>query len=73
MADTTRIEGLEFKCAYLERTTQELSDVIHRQQQELARALARIDDLARRIEALDMATEGTGGPPDPRAEIPPHY
>jgi uncharacterized coiled-coil protein SlyX len=73
MADTSRIEALEFKCAYLERTTQELSDVVHRQQQALDRALARIDDLARQVEALDMATEGAGGPPDPRAEVPPHY
>ena len=73
MSETPRIEALEFKCAFLERATQELSDVIHRQQQELSRALVRIEDLARQIEALEMAVEGSGGPPDPRAEIPPHY
>ncbi len=73
MDDSSRIEALEFKCAYLERSTQELSDVLARQQQELDRACARIEDLAQQIEALNMALEGPGAPPDPRAEIPPHY
>ncbi|MBW7929814.1 MAG: SlyX family protein [Gammaproteobacteria bacterium] len=73
MDDPSRIEALEFKCAYLERSAQELSDVLARQQQELDRARARIEDLARQLEALDMVAGGTGGPPDPRSEIPPHY
>lgn len=73
MDDASRIEALEFKCAYLERAHQELSDVLARQQQELDRARARIEDLARQIEGLEVAVEGAGGPPDPRAEVPPHY
>ncbi len=68
-----RIETLEFKCAFLERSIQELSDVLARQQQELEQARARIEDLARQLAALDAAMDGTGGPPDPRAEVPPHY
>ncbi|MFO1354674.1 MAG: SlyX family protein [Gammaproteobacteria bacterium] len=73
MNDSSRIEALEIKCAFLERTTQELSDVLARQQQELDRARARIEDLARQIQAIDLAVEGTGAPPDPRTEVPPHY
>ena len=72
MSDTPRIEALEFKCAYLERATQELSDVIHRQQQELDKALARIDELARQIEALEMTAENAV-PMDARTETPPHF
>lgn len=72
MSTTPPIEALEIKCAYLERATQELSDVLHRQQQELDKALARIDDLARQIEALETAADGAE-PMNPRAEIPPHY
>lgn len=73
MDDPSRIEALEFKCAYLERTTQELSDVLARQQRELDHARSRLEDLARQLEALDAAVGGTGGPPDPRSEVPPHY
>lgn len=73
MDTSPRIEALEFKCVFLERTTQELSDVLARQQQELDRARARIENLARQIQAIDLAVEGTGAPPDPRTEVPPHY
>lgn len=73
MDASSRIEALEFKCAFLERSTQELSDVLARQQLELQQARARIDDLARQLEALDAAMEDAGGPTGPRVEVPPHY
>lgn len=73
MNDTSRIEALEFKCAYLERSTQELSDVLARQQKDLDQALLRIRELARQLAALDMAVAGAGAPSDPASEIPPHY
>ncbi len=73
MNDVSRLEALEIKCAHLERAVQELSDVLHRQQQELDRVLERNQDLARQIETLEMSLSGAGTPADPRAEIPPHY
>lgn len=63
-----RIEALEFKVAHLERTTQELSDVIYRQQQQID-ALASVNrQLLDQLESL----EAKGADPD-RVEIPPHY
>jgi SlyX protein len=70
MIDNDRLEALESKCAHLERAVQELSDVVYRQQQQLDRALARNQELARQIESLETAAEAAGGP---RSEIPPHY
>lgn len=72
MSDTSRLETLEIKCAHLERAVQELSDVLHRQQQALDRLAGRNEDLARQLEALEMAADGSARS-DPRAEIPPHY
>jgi len=70
MPDNTRLEVLEIKCAHLERSVQELSDVVYRQQQQLDRVLARNQALASQIEALETSAEAVGGP---RTEIPPHY
>lgn len=70
MPDNTRLEVLEIKCAHLERSVQELSDVVYRQQQQLDRVLARNQALASQIEALETSAEAAGGP---RTEIPPHY
>ena len=67
-ATDDRIEALEFKVAHLERTTQELSDVIYRQQQQID-ALASVNrQLLGQLESL----EAKGADPD-RVEIPPHY
>jgi uncharacterized coiled-coil protein SlyX len=64
----TRIEALEFKVAHLERTAQELSDVIYRQQQQIDGLLTLNRQLASQLEDLDGKTA------DPnRVEIPPHY
>lgn len=73
MTDTRRIEELEVKCAFLESATQELSDVLHSQQRQLDEALRRLEDLRRQLEGLETAVEGGQAPPNPRAEIPPHY
>jgi SlyX protein len=70
MMENERLDALEIKCAHLERSVQELSDVVYRQQQQLDRVLQRNQDLAAQIEALEAATDG---PANPRAEIPPHY
>jgi len=64
----TRLESLEIKVAHLERTTQELSDVIYRQQQQIDTMLNLNRQLASQLETLE-AKSGDAGP----VEIPPHY
>jgi len=74
MLDNDRLEALESKCAHLERAVQELSDVVYRQQQQLDRALARNQELARQLGALEAGGEAVGEAAiGPRSEIPPHY
>jgi len=63
-----RIEALEFKIAHLERTTQELSDVLYAQQRQLDEALSLNRQLLRQLEALE-ARSGEAS----RIEVPPHY
>lgn len=63
-----RIEALEFKVAHLERTAQELSDVLYDQQRRLDEALALNRQLLSQLENLEARSA------DPnRIEIPPHY
>jgi SlyX protein len=65
----TRFEALEMKLAYLERSNQELGDVIYRQQQELDALRARVERL------VDQVRAAADGPSDfaPANEKPPHY
>ena len=63
-----RVESLEFKVAHLERSLQELSDVLYRQQRELDLLAHRNQRLVEQLEQL----EDRGGDPT-RVEIPPHY
>jgi SlyX protein len=63
-----RIEALEFKVAHLERTYQELSDVLYAQQRQLDELLNLNRQLMSQLESLDERSA------DPnRVEIPPHY
>jgi uncharacterized coiled-coil protein SlyX len=63
------IERIETKIAFLESANVELSDVVYRQQQEIAALRARLDALAQRMEAAQVPyTPGT-----PEEERPPHY
>jgi SlyX protein len=66
MNDDT-VERIELKIAYLERANSELSDVLYRQQQEIAALDARLAALASQIELLKQP------PPAPIDERPPHY
>ena len=63
------VERIELKIAYLERANLELSDVVYRQQRELAVLTARLSAALDRIEALQQ--------PQPQytqeEEKPPHY
>ena len=61
------IERIELKIAFLERANTELSDVVYRQQQEIAALDERLATLASAIESLKEAPEA------PVEERPPHY
>lgn len=63
------IERLESKLAYLERGTQELGDVVYRQQQELDALKARLERLVQRLEAAEERSRDY----PPQEEKPPHY
>jgi SlyX protein len=65
---TDRVDALEFKVAHLERALQELSDVLYRQQREIAALRDRNQELLEQVQQL----EDRGGDPN-RVEIPPHY
>ncbi len=63
------IERIEIKIAFLESANVELSDVVYRQQQEIAALRARLAALTQRLEAAQ--TPDT--PRSPEEERPPHY
>jgi SlyX protein len=63
-----RLEALEFKIAHLERTTQELSDVLYAQQRQLDELLSVNRQLLRQLETLEARSADAT-----RLEIPPHY
>lgn len=68
MTDSRRVEAIEIKLVHLERSLQELSDVVYRQQREIESALEFNRQLRRQVEDLE------GRSADPGAiEIPPHY
>ncbi len=67
--DPERLERLELKIAYLERANTELSDVVYRQQREIADLEQRVATLKERFEALkSQPTQYTA-----EEEKPPHY
>jgi SlyX protein len=69
MTESARLVDLEIRIAHLERSVQELSDVLIRQQKELDRTVERNQILADRLAALQDA----GETPMASAERPPHY
>lgn len=64
-----RFEELELKLAYLERSNQELGEVVYRQQQELDALKARIERLAERLQAVAERPQDYSA----EDEKPPHY
>ena len=63
------IERLELKLAFLERSNQELSDVVYRQQQQIDALRLQLQTLLGQMEAL--REEPTRYPAE--QERPPHY
>jgi SlyX protein len=66
MNDET-LERLELKIAFLEKANTDLSDVVYRQQREIAELQQRVADLRERIETLKVE------PFSSQDEVPPHY
>ncbi len=69
MSDTERIEALEIKIAFLERSLQELGTTVMEQQRQISALIQRHRDLLRQIEQVSQE----GAPPGERFEKPPHY
>lgn len=69
MSDADRLERLETRLAFHERSLQELGDVVYRQERVIERLEAGIKMLTERIAELAEALPETS-PDDPR---PPHY
>ena len=67
--NSEEIERIETKIAFLENANVELSDVVYRQQQEIASLRARLDALAQRLEVAQTPYT----PRTPEDERPPHY
>jgi SlyX protein len=63
-----RLEALEIKIAHLERTTQELSDVLYAQQRQLDEVLGLNRQLVQQLENLEARSADAS-----QVEIPPHY
>jgi uncharacterized coiled-coil protein SlyX len=68
MDATNRIEALEFKVAHLERSLQQLSDVLYRQQREIDGMLELNRQLRSQLEQLEARGADANS-----VEIPPHY
>lgn len=65
-----RIEQLEFKLAFLEEATAQLSDVVYAQRQQLEALREQLAGLLSRVEA---AQAQAAAPYTPEDEKPPHY
>jgi uncharacterized coiled-coil protein SlyX len=63
------LERLEVKLAFLERAANELSDVVYRQQQDIAALNERLTALAGRFDAFKSADRAYTA----EEERPPHY
>ena len=65
MSEAERIEALEFRCAYLEKTMQDLSDELYRHQQLLLDTQKLSESLGRQLALLESRMIG---PDDAEAE-----
>jgi uncharacterized coiled-coil protein SlyX len=63
------VEQIEFKIAFLERANQELSDVVFRQQSEIAALAERLRVVSEQVDGF----KAKGTPYTEAEERPPHY
>jgi uncharacterized coiled-coil protein SlyX len=67
--DHDTIERLEIKVAFLERATNELSDVVYQQQKDIVALNEQLTALASRFDAFKSAEPAYSA----EQERPPHY
>jgi len=60
MTDENRFESVEIKIAHLEQAVQELSDVLHRQQQQIDRLSATSQQLMQQLAVVDARMNPEG-------------
>jgi SlyX protein len=66
-----RLEELESRLAFQEDLIESLNEVVARQDRDLARLLAKMQDLEARL--TDLAATAAGPVESPGYEVPPHY
>jgi uncharacterized coiled-coil protein SlyX len=67
---TERVDDIEARMAFLERTVQELDDVVREAFDEIARLKGEVNKLSDRLEQGPELGVHVGSPQD---EVPPHY
>lgn len=60
MTDENRFESVEVKIAHLEQAVQELSDVLHRQQQQIDRLSATSQQVMQQLAVVDARMNPEG-------------
>lgn len=65
-----RLTYLESCIAFQDKTIDELSGVIHQQQQEISKLSKLCESLSKRLQELEENLPEEGAPP---IEVPPHY
>lgn len=60
MTDENRFESVEIKIAHLEQAVQELSDVLHRQQQQIDRLSATSQQVMQQLAVVDARMNPEG-------------
>lgn len=69
MEEASALERIELRIAYLERTNQELSDIVYQQQREIEALRTRLAAFEQRLDAWHAEQSD----PAPGDERPPHY
>ncbi len=68
--DETRITNIESSVAFQDRTIEELSEEIRRQQHEIDDLKVQYAKVMARLDSVEQPSESGG---EPVVEIPPHY
>ncbi|MBI5862097.1 MAG: SlyX family protein [Rhodocyclales bacterium] len=69
----SRLTELELKLNLAEDALDQLNRTVFRQQQQIDLLQAQLREVYRLAQPSDAAAPDGEAPPDPRADIPPHY
>lgn len=69
----SRLIELELKLNLAEDALDQINHTVFRQQQQIDLLQAQLRELYRLLRPSDAPAQDADEPPDPRAEIPPHY